>query len=118
MVATQGVYKRENTRNTNAVSWLNNIGSLSVSPPNKTLSVLTTLSFAIKPVMNAVVTLQSSIPRGSNIGTIKLPKSASKLSEESVTKFRRESNVCKNHISIVAQKIIVKAFVTKPFAFV
>ena len=118
IAATHGVYNSENTRNTNALSFVNNTGSLLTSPPSKTVSVLTTLSFAIKPVINAVDTRQSLIPRGLNTGTRRLPSIASRLSEESATRFSLESKDCKNHIIIVAAKIIVKALVTKSFAFI
>ena len=91
---------------------------MSVFPPNSTLKVLTTLSLAINPVMNAVEIRQSDIPRGLNIGTNRFPKPASILSAESVTRFKRVSNVCKNQISIVAKKMMVNARVIKSFDFV
>ena len=64
IAATHGVYNSEKTRKTNAVSGVNKSGSFDVSPPNNTLNVLTTLSFAINPVINAVDTRQSLIPSG------------------------------------------------------
>ena len=118
IAATQGVYKREKTRKTNALKGVNNSGSLSVSPSRSTLNVLTTLSFAINPVIKAVDTLQSTIPRGLNTGTRKFPSRARRLSEEFATRFSLVSKVSKNQMAIVAQKIIVKARVTKSFAFV
>ena len=118
IAATQGVYNRENTKNTNAVNFVNKVGSKSVSPPIKTVNVLTTLSFAIKPVKNAVEILQSQIPSGLKIGTIKFPSIASKLSVEFVTIFNFASNVCKNQMMIVATKMTVNAFVIKSFALV
>ena len=96
---------------------MNIVGSKSVSPPISTVNVLTTLSFAINPVINAVEILQSEIPRGSKTGTIKLPNPASKLFEESVTRLSLESKFCKNQITKVATKITVNAFVIKPLAF-
>ena len=114
--ATQGVYNKQKIKNTNAVNFENKTGSFVTSPPNKTVKVLTTLSFAINPVINAVEILQSEIPNGLNNGTIEFPSIASKLCAESVTKFNFASKVCKNQIIIVAQKIMVKAFVIKPFA--
>ena len=57
--ATQGVYNKQNIKNTNAVNFENKTGSFVTSPPSKTVKVLTTLSFAINPVMNAVEILQS-----------------------------------------------------------
>ena len=80
--------------------------------------MLTTLSFAINPVKKAVEILQSQIPRGLKTGTMKFPSSASMLSAEFDTRFNLVSKVCKNQIIIVAQKIIVKAFVTKSFDFI
>ena len=59
--------------------------------------------------MNAVAILQSAIPKGLNTGTRKLPKIASKLSAGCETRFNLTSKDCKNQITIVAQKIIVKA---------
>ena len=117
IVATHGVYKRQNTKNTKAVRFVNSNGRFSVFPPIRTLRVLTTLSLAIKPVIKAVDTLQSVIPNGENIGTRQFPSKAIKLSAEFVTRFNLASNVCKNQIIIVAQNIIVKAFVAKSFAF-
>ena len=118
IAATQGVYNRENTKNTNAVNFVNKVGSKSVSPPIKTVNVLTTFSFAIKPVKKAVEILQSQIPSGLKIGTIKFPSIASKLSAEFVTIFNFASNVCKNQMMIVATKMTVNAFVIKSLAFV
>ena len=86
-------------------------------PPNNTFSVLTTLSLAVNPVISAVDILQSSIPRGLNIGDIKLPISASRLSFESATTLSHVSKLCKNHIITAATNITVNAFVTKSFAF-
>ena len=112
--ATHGVYNNENTKNTNAVSLVNNIGNWLTSPIS-TVKVLTTLSFAINPVINAVDILQSLIPNGLNIGTINSPKWANKLFDESVTKFNLESKCSRNQIIIVATKIIVNALVIKLF---
>ncbi|CCY63060.1 unknown [Clostridium sp. CAG:967] len=111
------MYNNENTKNTNAVSFVNIAGSISVFPPDKTVSVLTTLSFAINPVINAVEILQSEIPKGLKIGTNRFPKNASKLSAESCTRLSLASKFCKNHIAIVAIKIIVNALVIKSFDF-
>lgn len=115
IAATHGVYNKENTINTNAVRFVNNNGKFSVSPI-RTVNVLTTLSFAIKPVINAVDILQSLMPKGLNIGTMKFPRVARMLSAESVTRFNLVSKFCKNQIMIVAVKIIVNAFVMKLFA--
>ena len=85
-------------------------------PPRSTFSVLTTLSFAVNPVINAVEALQSPNPSGANIGAITPPIMASMLSPASFTKLKCISNVCKNQIIIDARKIIVKALVIKSFA--
>ena len=116
IAATQGVYNSVKIKNTNAVKGVNNVDSAEVFPPNKTVNVLTTLSFAVKPVINAVDILQSPKPRGVNKGDINPPIDANKLNLESLTTFNFESKVCKNQIIIVAIKIIVNAFVIKSFA--
>ena len=85
--------------------------------PNKTDSVDTTLSFAINPVMSAVEIRQSPKPSGQKSGAITPAAIARILSFESVTTFSRMSNVCKNHITIVAIKITVNALWRKSFAF-
>ena len=85
--------------------------SAAVLPPRSTVSVLTTLSFAVKPVMSAVEILQSSNPRGRNSGAISEPIAASMLSEESETGLRRISKVCRNQMMIAARKMIVNYFV-------
>ena len=85
-------------------------------PPNNTFSVLTTLSFAVNPVINAVDALQSPNPNGANIGAIAPPIIASMLSPASFTKLKCMSNVCRNHIIIEAKNIIVNALVIKSFA--
>jgi len=79
--------------------------------------VLTTLSLAVNPVISAVEILQSLNPSGAKTGAINPPISARRLSFESVTTLSLTSNVCKNHITIVARNIIVNAFVIKSFAF-
>ena len=103
-------------KNTNAVKGVNNVDSEEVFPPNKTVKVLTTLSFAVNPVIKAVDILQSPNPRGANIGEMNQPIPASKLLLESDTTLSLKSNVCKNHIIIVATNIIVNALVIKSFA--
>ena len=72
--------------------------------------VETTLSFAIKPVISAVETRQSPKPSGANTGAIKLPMAASKLASGVAATFSRASKVCRNQISTVATKMMVKAF--------
>ena len=91
--------------------------SAAVEPPSSTWKVLTTLSLAVKPVISAVETRQSPRPRGLKMGAISPPMSASRLSAESDTTFRRVSKVWRNQMSTVATKITVKALVTKSLAF-
>ena len=54
-------------------------------PPKSTVIVLTTLSFAVNPVIRAVDALQSPNPNGANIGAITPPINARILSLESDT---------------------------------
>lgn len=110
IAATQGVYKRVNIRNTVAVNGVNKPLTSSAFSPSKTVNVETTLFFAVKPVSNAVETLQSPNPNGTKIGDTKPPKIASKLYSADSATFNLESNVCKNQITIDARKIIVNAF--------
>lgn len=77
--ATQGVYSNVNTRNTIAVNGVNNTERADISPPSKTVSVETTLSFAVKPVINAVEIRQSPKPSGTNNGAKSPPSFASRL---------------------------------------
>ena len=58
IAATQGVYRRQNARRLAAASGVIAASRISVLPKS-TFSVATTLSFAIKPVISAVETLQS-----------------------------------------------------------
>ena len=69
MAATHGVYKRQKTSRLAAPSGFS-ISAKDAVLPNSTDSVDTTLSFAIKPVINAVEILQSPNPRGANNGAI------------------------------------------------
>lgn len=93
------------------------VGRRDVSPPRRTVSVLTTLSFAAKPVIRDVDILQSANPSGLNIGATALPNMASRLSSDFAHTFKRVSKVCKNQIMTDAKKIMVNAFVIKSFAF-
>ena len=77
--------------------------------PKRTDSVDTTLSLAIKPVINAVEILQSPNQIGLNICAIKPAIVASMLSCEFSTRLNLVSKVCKNQITIVATKITVNA---------
>ena len=100
-----------------AVNGVNSVVSAAVSPPRRTVSVETTLSLAVKPVISAVETRQSPKPSGLNRGAIKLPMAASRLLSAEAATFRRMSKVCRNQISTVATKIMVKAFCKKSRAF-
>lgn len=103
------------TRKTKAENGVKNELIASALPPRSTVRVLTTLSFAVKPVISAVDILQSSKPSGRNSGLITEPRIARMLSDESDTGFSLISKLCRNQIIIVATKIIVKALVTKSF---
>lgn len=63
--------------------------------PVSTAMVLTTASFAEKPVMSAVEARQSVKPSGANMGAMTLPMPASILAELSATTLRRMSKDCK-----------------------
>ena len=105
-----------NIKKTNAVKGVNKVDNAEVFPPNNTVNVLTTLSFAVNPVIKAVDILQSPKPNGINKGEIKPPIIANKLNLESLTTLSLTSNVCINQIIIAATKIIVNAFVIKSLA--
>ncbi|MPN55337.1 hypothetical protein SDC9_203019 [bioreactor metagenome] len=84
-VATQGIYKRQNAKNAKADNGVKICVSIVVKEapsdaPVKTAMVLTTASFADKPVISAVAALQSPKPRGSNTGETAMPKEARMLS--------------------------------------
>jgi len=115
--ATQGVYRRVNTKNTTAVKGVNSVPSRETSPPSSTVRVETTLSLAVKPVMRAVDTRQSPKPRGPNTGAASPPMMASRLSSAVTATLSRGSKVCRNQITIEATKMMVKAFLVKPLAF-
>lgn len=67
--------------------------------------------------MSAVAACQLPKPSGLKITDTQPPTVASRLSEESVTKFSRASKLCKNQITTVATKIIVNARVMKSLDF-
>ena len=69
----------ENIKKTKAVKGVNKLDKAEVLPPNNTVNVLTTLSFAVKPVINAVDILQSPKPNGINKGDINPPIFARRL---------------------------------------
>ena len=89
IVATQGVYKRVNTRKLTAESGVNIDGrtaeSMSALVPDNTASDETTASFAVKPDMSAVTTRQSPKPSGLKITAMNLPMYARILCVPSVT---------------------------------
>ncbi len=92
IAATQRVYNNVNIKKTNAVKGVNKVDKVEVFPPNNTVNVLTTLSFAINPVIKAVDILQSPKPNGINKGDIKPPSIANKLNLESLTTLSLASN--------------------------
>ena len=69
IAATQGVYNKQKTSKVNAVRGVSQ-DVIAAVDPKSTLSVLTTLSFAIKPLISAVVIFQSPKPKGAKIGDI------------------------------------------------
>ena len=106
-----------NTRNTKAVNGVNSVFSPAALPPNRTVRVETTLSFAINPVIKAVDTLQSPNPRGAKIGAAAFPIIANRLSSGLDTRFRPMPKFSRNHTTMVAKKMTVNAFCAKSFAF-
>ena len=84
--------------------------------PKSTVSVEMTLSLAMSPVTSAVEARQSPKPSGANTGAMMLPRPASRLCDWSATTLKRISNVCRNQMTTVAAKIMVKALVMKSLA--
>ena len=78
--------------------------------------MLTTDSFAIKPVISAVAQRQSAKPSGANMGASQRPTMASRLCSLLVTTSSRVSKLCRNQMTMVARKITVKARSIKSFA--
>ena len=115
IAATQGVYSKEKIRKITAENGVNIV--LNSLPPNKTYNVLTTLSFAVNPVINAVEILQSPNPSGFKIGATSPPINANRLCEESDTTFNLVSKLCRNQIITDARNITVNALEIKSFAF-
>ena len=87
-----------------------------IEPYNKD-NVETTDSLAKKPVIRAVTLCQLPKPHGLNNGANIPAIFASIDSSGLVTIVRPNENLCKNHIMIVARKIIVKALCKKSLAF-
>ena len=89
IAATHGVYSRVKIRKLTAArgvkSPVSTLPSSAVPAPVSTLRVLTTASFAVKPLISAVLTRQSEKPRGTKMGAIHRPIMASRLSPWSVT---------------------------------
>ena len=77
--------------------------------PKSTDRVETTLSLAMNPAMRAVQIRQSPKPRGANRGEISPAVMARMLLWASATMFRWKSKVWRNHTTMVARKITVKA---------
>ena len=88
---------------------VNIVERAAVSPPSSTVSVETTLSLAVKPVISAVEARQSPKPSGAKTGAIRLPSIASRLLSAEAATLRRRSNVCKNQMITVATKMMVNA---------
>ena len=113
--ATQGIYSTVNVRKAKADAGENIAPSAaescaSVVLPVKIVSVLTTVSFAERPVISAVDARQSVKPRGEKMGEITEPIVARILFDVSSVRFSFVSKFCKNQITIDARKIIVNAF--------
>ena len=104
-----------NVRNTNAVAGVKMSESDDRGSLKSTVSVLTTLSFAMKPVISAVDILQSPKSSGLKIGAMNEPIAARRLSALSVTVFSLISKLCRNQMTIEAMNMIVNALTTKSF---
>ena len=89
----------------------------SVALPVKIVSVLTTVSFAERPVMSAVEARQSVNPSGAKMGAKNEPMEAIMLWDASSTMLSRASKFCKNQMTMEAANIIVKAYFKKSLAF-
>ena len=81
IAATQGVYRRLNTRRDAAVTELI---AFPTPSPNSTVSVVTTLSFAMKPENREVTILQSPKPIGRNTGT-RIPDISARMESDEST---------------------------------
>ena len=103
MAATQGVYSRLNTTNGMAVRVVTTLTASSTS------RVITTLSLAMKPLTRAVTTCQLSSPMGRKMGAMTPAIEASMLPTPFSTTRKWKSNFCKNQMTMVARKMMVKA---------
>ena len=101
--ATQGVYNNVKVKKLAAESVVK-IDSKG-APFKRTPKVLTTASFAMKPVINEVETRQSPNPSGRNTGAIHCPIPAKRLFALSETIFSRVSKLCRNQMITLARKI-------------
>ena len=108
MAAIHGVSSKQNTSNA-AAAFVDISDVSAVVVPNKIDNVETTLSLAIKPVINAVDILQSPNPSGAKTGAITPAIPARILSLDSVTIFRSRLNVVRNQTIIVARNITENA---------
>lgn len=122
IAATHGVYKSANVKKLSAERMVNSpaIAPARASVPtlSRTPRVLTTASFAMRPVTRLVTTRQSAKPSGANTGAIHIPMMLSRLVVLSDgTTFSFASKCCRNHMTMVATKMIVKARRIKSQAF-
>ena len=69
------------------------------------------------PLISEVTSRQSPKPIGENIGAMKPAITESMLPCESSTMSREKLKCCRNHSTMVAMKMIVKARCKKSFAF-
>ena len=113
--AAHGPLNKQNTMYDNADNGVNNVGNTAASPssptPNIVPNVLTTVSFASKPVMNATEACQVPNPTGANIGANTLTIIPRILSaDDSPTPGGRLLNI---HTNTHTPKMIVPAFLRK-----
>ena len=111
--AAQGIYSRINTRKDIAERGVN---IFPISAPS-TVSVLTTDSFAVIPVISAAQARQSPKPNGANSGAASEPSAARILSPLSETSPKRRSKLSRSHIRTLESRITVNARAAKSFAF-
>lgn len=92
------------------------ICALSGSTPASTLRVLTTLSLAMTPVSTAVDASTVPKPAGVNTGAMAPAITPSMLCAISGAGERVKVKCCKNHTTMVARKMTVKARFKKSLA--
>ena len=88
-----------------------------VVEPISTVMVLTTLSLARKPPTRAVARRQSPKPNGEKTGATTDATLPNMLCDWSSTICILKEKLCRNHITIVAQKMTVNALPRKSFVF-